>query len=301
MNIGKWLFLWQFSQTQAGRSAEALVDEAVSLGLGMVAIKIADGAAVAGGSGSRAELLHYTEALRKRGISVWGWQYLYGGRRLVRDSQGRIIGAENYYSTPEREAEAAVQQVKLFGLDGYIADPEAEYKTAPKGRAGRFMRLLRAGIGNLPVALCSYRYPNVHRELDWAGFLEYTDYHAPQVYWGQGAKGDGRLADGRYLAVVELDESVRQLRALRDLPFLPVGRAYIGDGHANPSGAEIVAFLSHARKLGFGGAGLWNWDSLRPGYPGSASRLEAIRGFVWETKAPVEMPHKVFLPLVGRE
>ena len=55
MHIGKFLFVWKFTQLEAvpggrPRAPESLVEEAVALGLGMVAVKIADGAAAAGSS-----------------------------------------------------------------------------------------------------------------------------------------------------------------------------------------------------------------------------------------------------------
>ena len=164
MTIGKFILVWKLAQLESGRAAGALIEEAAGLGLGMVALKIADGAASADGSGGDDKLRWYVTELHKRGIEVWGWQYLYGGRRLVRDSAGRVIGsAENGYSTPENEARVAVARVRALGLDGYIMDPESEYKTAPAGRASRFMSQVRAGLGAVPVALCSFRYPVMHR------------------------------------------------------------------------------------------------------------------------------------------
>lgn len=297
MTIGKYILVWRFSQLEAGRKPEAMIEEAVGLGLGMVAIKIADGAAVNDGSGSDEKIRFYVDHLHARGLQVWGWQYLYGGRRLVR-KDGKVIGsAENTYSTPEKEAKVAIARVKQFGFDGYIMDPEAEYKTAPAGRAARFMSLVHAGLGQTPIALCSYRFPKVHPELPWGEFLPYTDCHMPQVYWQPGPRGTGYGADGRLQAVIELEKSIQQLRELRDLPVLPAGRAYISDGHPNPRNYEIAGFLERCVSLKLEGAGFWNWDSLRPAYPGAAERAQAIACFHWPGEEPKS--NHLFMPFVA--
>lgn len=304
MKLGKFLFIWKFLQLESGRSTFEMIQQAIDLNLGMVAIKIADGASSLDGSGSDAKIKQYVDQLHSKGIQVWGWHYLYGGRRLVRNAEGKIIGSqENNYSTPEREANIASSRLHQFGLDGYIMDPEAEYKTAPVGRAQHFMNLLRSQIGSsIPVALCSYRYPKYHRELPWLEFLSKTDFHMPQVYWGEGANKNGLLNDGRYLSVVELDESVKQLKALANIPVLPVGRAYIGDGHSNPRPEEIRAFMERTDQLAFNGVGFWNWDSLRPNYPGGLSRLAEISKFKSSGKVDgITCPNcKVFIPFVQK-
>lgn len=288
---GKYLFVWLFAQVEYGRTIDQIADDALEMDVRMVAVKIADGAAVNGASTTADRMRLYVDAFHKRGIQVWGWQYLYGGRKVVRDSAGNVIGfTENTYSTPQSEAQIAIDQLARFGLDGYIMDPEREYKTAPAGRASEFMGRLRAGIGALPVGLCSYRYPRVHPELAWREFLAETDYHMPQVYWGHGPSMNGMTSDGRWCSQVELDTSVEQLRALKDIPFMPVGRAYIGDGHAGPRPEEITAFLDRARALEFVSAGFWAWDFLRPSYPGASDRKAAISDFSWSTTPPPPPP-----------
>jgi hypothetical protein len=296
MHIGKFLFIWQFNQLESGRPVEAIIEEACELQLGMVAIKIADGASTFGASGPDAKVRFYVDELHRRGIQVWGWHYLYGGRRLLRNEQGQVIGTtENTFSTPETESNIAVQQMRALGLDGYIMDPEAEYKSAPAGRAARFMSRVRVGLGNVPIALCSYRFPQLHPELPWNEFLAQTDIHMPQVYWGEGSMRNGMTASGQLIAALDLDRSVAQLSALKSIPFLPVGRIYIGDGHSNPQPYEITGFMNRARELGFDGAGFWNWDSLRPKYSGASVRLQVLKSYQWLQSSPPE--YNLFLPI----
>jgi hypothetical protein len=50
------------------------------------------------------------QALRARGIQVWGWHYVYG-----QNVQG--------------ESRIAIQRVKQLQLDGYVINAEIEYRT----------------------------------------------------------------------------------------------------------------------------------------------------------------------------
>lgn len=107
------------------------------------------------------------DALRAKGIQVWGWHYVYS-------------------HDPLGEAKIAISQTRRFALDGYVIDAESEYKLAGREAVARsFMSELRKGLASTPVALSSFRWPTYHRTFPYAAFLEKCDLNMPQVYWMQ--------------------------------------------------------------------------------------------------------------------
>jgi len=275
---GKGIFIWKSKHCEDG-SISAIVQACKSLGLNWVTLKIGDAASQFFASFS--DMPAAVAAFRAAGISVWGWHYVYGGVHLKKDGT-----PYNYGPTPEQEASFALKQVHELQLAGYIVDAESQYKVFGQvERAKRFV----AGIARIdvPVALCSYRFPSLHRELPWAEFLSIADLHMPQVYWGKGN------------AVSDLDRSMQQLSALKALPFAPVGRAYIGDGYASPGPDrdEIRAFLLRAVERGCLAASFWSLDHLYL-HDGGPERGGAIAAFVWAGEVPPPPPDPESRPTV---
>lgn len=264
---GKGIFIWKSKYCETGE-LDDIVQACSSLGLKWVALKMGDGAN--SGYASFVDMAAAAAAFKAAGMAVWGWHYVRGGIWIDKNETVHTDAA-----SPEDEAIFAKEKCGRLGLDGYIIDAEREYKvgTDTKARARRFMAALM-GI-NVPIALCSYRFPNLHPELPWRDFLDGCDLHMPQVYWQPGG------------ATSELVKSMQQLMALRSLPAVPVGRAYIGDGHPDPKPEELTAFMDKAQWLGCPGCSFWALDFLYL-HTGGPGRGEAIARYVWDTTpAPI--------------
>lgn len=253
---GKGYFIWQIRNAEQG-NANAIADLAAQANLSHVLIKIADGIYNFNVDlQTGVDLVPpVVDALRRRGIQVWGWHYIYG-------------------IDPTREADRAVLRVKQFNLDGYVLNAEAQYKQPGKEAAARlFMSRLRAGLPNLPVALSSYRYPTFHPQLPWQAFLEKCDYNMPQVYWMQSTNAGEQLA-----------RSVREFQAITPFrPIIPTGSAFKEHGWV-PTPAQVVEFLRTAQELNLSGANFWEWANTRNYLP---AIWDAIRDYPW-TVAPPE-------------
>jgi hypothetical protein len=139
----------------------------------------------------------------------------------------------------------------------------------------------------VPVALSAYRFPNYHPEFPWYEFASGCNYHMPQVYWQPPSKVNG--------PVVELEQSIQQLNRIKVLPIVPIGRAYIGDGHAKPTADEISQFAKRAKELGVPGMSFWALDFLYT-HEGGSSWADAIAQAWGGADAPVTPPVDPTLP-----
>jgi hypothetical protein len=217
-----------------------------------VAIKIADGKYSYNGEyGNTQDLVSPTvEALRAANIEIWGWHYVYG-------------------DDPYGEADIAIRRVQQYNVDLYTIDAEKEYKSPGKSAAAsRFMSRLRSALPDLPVALCSYRFPSLHPELPWREFLDKCDYSLPQVYWM--AKHD----PGPQLERCYQEYQTR----VPSRPMLPVGAAFREAGW-QPTVEDVQAFLQKAQELNLSAVTFWEWADARSGImPGV---WEAIQDAHW--------------------
>lgn len=290
--LGKGVFIWQGSSISKG-DLGALVDQISAMGLSHVLIKIGD--ATTDHSRSYPDMSMAVTALRQiKGLQIFGWHYVYGGGWI-----DRLGGAHFDGPSPESEAIFAKNAVRNLGLDGYAIDAEREFKLGWNDpdpfrnnlkRASRFMGTLK-GIG-VPTALCAYRFPKLHPDFPWDAFLPGSAYHMPQVYWG----------NYQNASVSELDTSYTQLKALKDMPFVPVGRAYVGDGHSGerPKGTPVISgeislFLTEARRLSMFGASFWALDFINY-HPHGEMFCQAITDFDWTVIPPPPPPPLVSLP-----
>ena len=228
---GKGMMIWKISRCENG-DPNAIANVAKSAGLTHVLIKIADGPyAYNTEQDTNKDLVPpVVEALESFGIEAWGWHYVYG-------------------YNPSGEAQIAIKRVKQLGLKGYVIDAESEYKEPGKDAAAtEFMKALRNGIPNKPVALCSYRWPSYHPQLPWKEFLEKCDYNMPQVYWQAAHNPEDQLR-----------KSVREFQALSPYrPIIPTGPVYKYGGW-EPTPADIQEFLNTARALDLPAANFFEW------------------------------------------
>jgi hypothetical protein len=262
--IGKGIFIWRLDQC-AGGDPIKLASMAKAAGFSWVVIKAADGTDDFNQGttywGGPNLLQKAIRALWDAHIQVWGWQYIYGANKLG-------------ISLAYREAVKAHENILRFGLDGWILDPEGKYKR--KGAnvwADTYMTTLRASHPDLPIGLCSYRYPAYHPELPWQSFLRRCDFHAPQVYWLQ-AHNPG----------FQLRESYKQLMALKSMPFVPVGAAYYDTSFKwGPTVAEINEFNTVSQELKCPGIFWWEWGEYGQGAEYHPDWWQAISNHDWGT------------------
>lgn len=243
---GKGFMIWKIPSCEGGNPAQ-IAATAKAAGLTHVLIKIADGPyAYNVDKETQVDLVPpVVEALKGKGIQVWGWHYVYG-------------------NNPVAEAQMAVKRVKGLNLSGYVIDAEEEYKLPGRAEVARtFMNELRKGLPQKPVALCSYRWPSYHPQLPWDAFLEKCDYNMPQVYWMSA-----------HNPAAQLQRSVREFNAMRHVrPILPTGPVYREYGW-EPTPAEIQEFLETCISLNLSAANFFAWDYGR-------TRLKPL----WETIA----------------
>jgi len=200
------------------------------------------------------------DALGEVGIKLHGWGYAYG------------------YS-PADEARVAVDRTHNLGLESFAADVEGEFKKQANAKQAAEVYMGRMARMKVPVGLCSYRFPTLHPELPWEIFLEGCDYHNPQVYWA-GADNAGE----------QLARSVKELRALKEIPVVPVGSAYHEHGWA-PTVAQLDDFHQRVMTLKLQGESWWvlDYDHVL----GHQDWSDAIKAHQWESSSTI------FLPIVN--
>lgn len=256
---GKNLFGWKPSSIAGGVIAD-IVQAAKDMGLSGVSFKVASGVSP---YPYGYDMRPLRDAFGNAGIAFSGWHYVYG------------------VNAPASEAALAGQRIAELELDSYEIDAEAHYKNYAWTRAAELVARIKehTTVANIPLGLTTYRYPQVHPEFPWRGFLCDCDYWIPQVYWQPPPSSP----------IIELDKSISQwtLEAQKwdyvIRPFIPAGRVYIGDGYPppGPTSAEIVAFLDHAKNvLGLHGATFWSFDNLYT-HTGGAERMATIANFNW--------------------
>ena len=268
---GKGFFIWKIPDCEGG-DAKAIATVAKAARYSHVPIKIADGAYPTNvDPKTNADYCPaVVSALHAKGIQAWGWHYVYG-------------------NNPVGEAQIAIKRVKELGIEGYVIDAEAEYKESGKDVAAKkYMADLRSGLPNLPIALCSYRFPTLHPQLPWKIFLEKCDINMPQVYW-QSAHNPG----------AQLTRTVKEFQAMTPYrPIIPTGPVYkVGDWQ--PTQKDVIEFMDTARSLNLTAANYFEWYYgrviMRPVW-------DAIASYNWNpTPVPVDYPTRFINSLNTRD
>ena len=263
---GKGWFIWQIPRCEGG-APDAIAQKAATAGLTHVLIKIAERTYGVGfDKNGRDQVPAIADALRARGIEVWGWHYIYG-------------------DNPAGEASIAIKRCTDLRVDGYVIDAESEFKLPGKAAVARtFMSALRAGLPNLPVALSSYRYPSLHPQLPWKDFLEKCDVAMPQVYWEQAHNPDQQL-------VRSAGEFANPALVGWARPFVPTGSAYgVGNWKASPD--ELKRFLEKAVSLGVPAVNFYSWDYAAA--PANTALWDKVAGFNWPGPRPQDFVTRFF-------
>jgi hypothetical protein len=261
--VGKGMFIWRLASCASGDPIR-LATMAQEIRLNWICIKAADGTydfnQGIGPSWTGPDLLGPAiSALQAVGIRIYLWQYVYGANYLKQ-------------SIAAREATKAVENIGRWDPDGWIIDPEKEYKRAGSAAwADQYMTVLRSRCPTISIGLCSYRFPTYHPELPWHNFLRHCNFHAPQVYWIQAHNpGD------------QLGRSYRELKALANLPMVPVGAAYYEPGYNwRPTVVDLNEFDYVAHALQLPGVSWWEWGENGRGAEYLPDLWDAIKAHNW--------------------
>lgn len=256
---GKGYFVWRADKVltrpgiQTPQEAARLATEA---GIEHVIVKIADGEdeypfsdkdPEGNKEKATAELI---PALRERGITVWGWAFVYG--------QG---------ADPQKQAQRLAQRAKQFSMTGLVVNAEdvSERKWSVSGgssRARDYMGSLRealADVQGVVLGFSSYRFMRHHPSFPFAAFIEDCDVVMPQIYWV--ARGEGDAISNLRRSYEEYKESFPKKL------IVPVGAAY-GEGYGSgtdryfwsASPRQIHRFMDQARTLGLPAVTFWSWE-----------------------------------------
>ncbi len=283
---GKGIWIWKTFQCENG-NPDAIVARALAAQYTHVIVKICDGDDAYNiwkdGNQWRDYTLDLIPKLSNAGISVWGWNYIYG------DPPPRDAGKPNYWVLEAQANVKRINQLRPLGLRGFVIDAEREYETIPDraNKAAAYMQVLRNNLPDLPIALASWKQPQLHGGFPWAQFRAKTDLDMPQVYWLSA-----------HNPVAQLQLSVQQFSAMPpQLPYAAAGPAFF-QNNWRPSVQELIDFLNKAVALNLPAVNLWTWDylGLRGGEPYNPAHLnftaewDAVANFNWPGSLPVPAP-----------
>jgi Putative peptidoglycan binding domain len=215
---GMWI--WYVSRSSGGRPA-SIIERARRSGVGTVYIKAGDG------SDSWGQFSTYLiSRLRRGGLDVCGWQFVYGDH-------------------PAAEARVGATAVGR-GADCLVIDAEGHYE-GKYAAADRYIRALRARIGAaFPLSLAGFPYVDYHPSFPYSVFLGPggATYSQPQMYW----KAIGTTVAGVYSHTYLFNRVYKK-------PIYPLGQTYL-----DPGPRQLKAFRKYANAYGAGGVSWWSWQ-----------------------------------------
>ena len=256
--MGKGYWAWKIRYCEGG-DPKAIARVAKESGYSHVVMKIADGEESYNIGDDGVDLAKaLVKELHAVGIYALGWHYLYA-------------------YDPEGEAGKGVERVAQTGVDGYVMDVEYQYKNCPDETEEFTNELARLMPSSIPIAMCSYRYPSLHREISWNIWKRVSDVNMPQVYW-----------EGQHNPLVQLVRSIHEYEEIGwdNIPMFPVGSAY-KRGEWEATSADVVEFLEAAESNKLGGASFWEWAHTKKHL---LHVWETIQEYEWQGETPPEPP-----------
>jgi hypothetical protein len=262
MQKGLGFYIYRLSELVKYLSPDSLVTVLEQVGAKWVSFKISDGILSYNQIGGNDKvLLSYIEKLEEAKIMVGGWAYCYPAPTCKPNLEAAVIG--------ER-----IEKLRLSFVD---LDIEGEWKKPNVG--GSIDKLLYIDTGlKFPIGLCSYRFPVMHPQINWARFLKNPSikYVSPQLYWlGQSNPGE------------QIEQSLKQYRDLTDLPFVPIGCTFAQDGW-EPTPDQLVQFIVACKGEALPAYGFYSLDWLVA--HGRYDWLSAIAGHVIKPPEPPSPP-----------
>ncbi|KKL18311.1 hypothetical protein LCGC14_2476780, partial [marine sediment metagenome] len=218
---GDGMWIWYVSRAGGG-SVQRIAATAKRRGIETVFIKSSDGGRYWGQFSRR-----LVRKLKRRGLNVCAWQYVYGDR-------------------PTTEAAVGARAVRA-GADCLVLDAESQYE-GKYASARKYVRSLRARIGaDYPLGLAGFPYVHYHPAFPYSVFLGPggAQFNLPQMYWRAIGTTVSRVYSTTYL-----------YNRVYGRPIHPLGQVY-----QNPPTAEILRFRSLAAANGATGVSWWSWHT----------------------------------------
>jgi hypothetical protein len=177
--------------------------------------------------------------LGREEIDVWGWH---------------VPHAETSEDA-EKEAQLVAGIANEFGLSGILMDAEVGdgffhgNATTASEYSKELQSLLAAQSKGL--ALSSHDIPSNFSTFPFGAFAKHATVNAPQVYYGTSPSVDNRL-----------NKAINANSHL-EIPFVPVGAGWIGDGGGCESAAacaeRALAFMKLVHEHQYQGYSFWHW------------------------------------------
>jgi Putative peptidoglycan binding domain len=215
---GMWI--WQLEKSQGG-SPSKIAAKAKRHGIKTVFVKSSDGKDY-----WRSFSSSLVRDLRRRGLYVCAWQYVYGRK-------------------PITEAALGARAVRA-GANCLVIDAETEYE-GKYASAVKYVRALRARIGNrFPVALTGFPYVDFHPSFPYSVFLGPggAQWNVPQMYW----RAIGTTATNVFARTYRTNRPYKRRVA-------PLGQVY-----QDPPLGEIRRFRNLAGGYGAPAVSWWVWQ-----------------------------------------
>ncbi len=156
---GDGMWIWYVSKAQGGSPAR-IASRARSRGVETVLIKAGDG-----GDNWSQFTPGLVADLKRRGLRVCAWQYVYGSDPVGEARVGAAAAAD--------------------GADCLVIDAESEYE-GRYAQARTYVTRLRAAVGaDFPIGLAGFPYVHYHPAYPYSVFLGPggAEFNLPQVYW----------------------------------------------------------------------------------------------------------------------
>ncbi len=232
--FGKGMFIWKIKNASGG-DVDVIARTAAEMGLNYLAVKVNRG--------------YWSYNWRQLPSGQWVDDYIPALKQALDPYGIKLFGwGDAWLLNGAREAGKAVERIEKHGLAGYFIDAEAQAKQSPQRHAQANYYSIKMGEVDVPVLLCSYRYPSLHPELPWTELLECCTHHAPQVYWIHGSNPELQLA-----------QSIQELLGKKELPFVPAGPAF--DEHGwKPTEQEMEEFNTACIEQCCDGVVWWEYD-----------------------------------------
>ena len=218
---GDGMWIWHSASRSHGGNPDAIAKRAKASGIETVFVKSGDGT-----SNWSQFSPGFVSALKKRGLKVCAWQYVYG-------------------RSPAAEAAVSARAVKN-GADCFVIDAEAEYEGS-YAAARTYVAKLRAKVGSsYPIGLAAFPYVNYHPSFPYSVFLApgAAQFNLPQMYW----RAIGTTPDRIFARTYEMNLPYGR-------PVFPLGQLYEG-----PASADVQRFRALAQSYGARGVSWWSWQ-----------------------------------------
>lgn len=229
---GKDVFLWV--PQRMGKTPDELAKLIRNMNIGSVNIKFHDGiddqSTYYSNYFKTSPLIDFVNKFREYGIGVNGWCAIY----------------PNSISYTRGEIDIAKKVIDIYQPDSWSLDIEGRWDgSGDKNLARKYCSAIKTAYPDLKIGMCSYRLPSQHPGVPWKDFLEFCDFHFPQVYWVEA-----------HNPAQQLQKSYDELMKMKEMPYFPAGSAY-PSGKWSPTVSDFVEFFDMAKKLKCPGISLW--------------------------------------------